>query len=133
MKRKDNNLINIIRSRIFGDVSINITNEASKEERIWYIKELRKDWVNFWIWPLALITVCMVIGKALYNCWIGIANPIMNSSRPIEYLFSNSSYWGKLMYYHLRILLNDLIYMTGLLIFTLAILKVISLFRYRIK
>lgn len=37
------------------------------------------------------------------------------------------------MYYHLRILLNDLIYMTGLLIFTLAILKVISLFRYRIK
>lgn len=133
MKRKDNNLINIIKSKIFGDVSINITNEASREERMWYVKKLRKDWVSFWMYSLACITSCIVIGKSLYSAWIGIINPVMKSRDPVGYVLSYPAHWSQRILYVLETLLHDLIYMTALLVFLLVVLKIISVFRYRIK
>lgn len=62
MKRKNSNLINIMKSIILGSVSINITKQETEEERI---KQRRKKWVNFWMWPLAFITLCIVAGKFL--------------------------------------------------------------------
>ena len=133
MKRKDNNLITIIKSKIFGDVSINITNETSREERMWYVKKLRKDWVSFWMYSLACITSCIVIGKSLYSAWIGIINPVMKSRDPVGYVLSYSAHWSQRILYVLETLLHDLIYMAALLVFLLVVLKIISFFRYRIK
>lgn len=133
MKRKDNNLINIIKSKIFGDVSINITNEASREERMWYVKKLRKDWVNFWMYSLACITSCIVIAKSLYSAWIGIINPVMKSRDPVGYVLSYPAHWSQRILYVLETLLHDLIYMAALLVFLLVVLKIISVFRYRVK
>ena len=133
MKRKDNNLINIIKSKIFGDVSINITNEASREERMWYVKKLRKDWVSFWMYSLACITSCIVIGKSLYSAWNGIINPVMKSRDPVGYVLSYPAHWSQRILYVLETLLHDLIYMAALLVFLLVVLKIISVFRYRVK
>lgn len=133
MKRKDNNLINIIRSKIFGDVSINITNEASREERMWYVKKLRKDWVSFWMYSLACITSCIVIGKSLYSAWFGIINPVMKSRAPVGYVLSYLAHRSQRILYLLETLLHDLIYMAALLVFSLVVLKIISIFRYRVK
>jgi len=133
MKRKDNNLITIIKSKIFGDVSINITNETSREERMWYVKKLRKDWVSFWMYSLACITSCIVIGKSLYSAWIGIINPVMKSRDPVGYVLSYPAHWSQRILYVLETLLHDLIYMAALLVFLLVVLKIISVFRYRVK
>ena len=133
MKRKDNNLITIIKSKIFGDVSINITNETSREERMWYVKKLRKDWVSFWMYSLACITSCIVIGKSLYSAWIGIINPVMQSRDPVGYVLSYPAHWSQRILYVLETLLYDLIYMAALLVFLLVVLKIISVFRYRVK
>lgn len=133
MKRKDNNLITIIKSKIFGDVSINITNETSREERMWYVKKLRKDWVSFWMYSLACITSCIVIGKSLYSAWIGIINPVMKSRDPVGYVLSYPAHWSQRILYVLETLLYDLIYMAALLVFLLVVLKIISVFRYRVK
>lgn len=133
MKRKDNNLINIIRSKIFGDVSINITNKASREEHMWYVKKLHKDWVSFWMYSLACITLCIVIGKSLYSAWIGIINPVMKSQNPVGYFLSYSAHWNQRMLYVLETFLHDLICIVVLLAFSLVVLKITSFFRYRIK
>ena len=133
MKRKDNNLITIIKSKIFGDVSINITNETSREERMWYVKKLRKDWVSFWMYSLACITSCIVIGKSLYSAWIGIINLVMKSRDPVGYVLSYPAHWSQRILYVLETLLHDLIYMAALLVFLLVVLKIISVFRYRVK
>lgn len=133
MKRKDNNLITIIKSKIFGDVSINITNETSREERMWYVKKLRKDWVSFWMYSLACIISCIVIGKSLYSAWIGIINPVMKSRDPVGYVLLYPAHWSQRILYVLETLLHDLIYMAALLVFLLVVLKVISVFRYRVK
>lgn len=133
MKRKDSNLITIIKSKIFGDVSINITNETSREERMWYVKKLRKDWVSFWMYSLACITSCIVIGKSLYSAWIGIINPVMKSRDPVGYVLSYPAHWSQRILYVLETLLHDLIYMAALLVFLLVVLKIISVFRYRVK
>ena len=123
MKRKDNNLITIIKSKIFGDVSINITNETSREERMWYVKKLRKDWVSFWMYSLACITSCIVIGKSLYSAWIGIINPVMKSRDPVGYVLSYPAHWSQRILYVLETLLHDLIYMAALLVFFVGRVK----------
>lgn len=130
MKRKNSNLINIMKSIILGSVSINITKQETEEERI---KQRRKKWVNFWMWPLAFITLCIVAGKFFYGIWLGIANPVMNAPNPIEYFLSYSNYWNQRMLHYSEILLQDLVYMLVLLVPALVILKLASIFRYRMK